>query len=119
MASSCHHRLAHAASTPNVILSGSEESSRSNDDPPATCICPITCSQKMGDFTHARVVASDYAPPTFGTRRRLETQGFVGLSDAELAEAERWLRLTPALCTVFIALGTALAVVDEDEATNG
>jgi hypothetical protein len=29
-------------------------------------------------------------------RRRLETQGFVGLDDAALAEVESWLRLSPA-----------------------
>jgi hypothetical protein len=45
----------------------------------------------------------------FGTtRRRLETQGFLGLSDADLAEVGPWLRLTPAVCAVFMGLGTAL-----------
>lgn len=42
-------------------------------------------------------------------RRRLEIQGFVGLDDARLAEAEPWLRFSPALCTAVMALGTALA----------
>jgi hypothetical protein len=43
------------------------------------------------------------------TRKRLETQGFTGLDDATLAEAEPWLRFTPAVCTTLMVLGTALA----------
>ena len=43
-------------------------------------------------------------------RRRLEIQGFVGLDDVTLAEAEPWLRFTPAVCTVLMALGTAFAL---------
>lgn len=42
-------------------------------------------------------------------RRRLETQGFVDLDDAMLAEVGPWLRFSPAICTALIGLGTALA----------
>jgi hypothetical protein len=42
------------------------------------------------------------------TRRRLEAQGFVGLDDAALAEVGPWLRLAPALCSAWAAVGTAL-----------
>ncbi len=48
-------------------------------------------------------------PLSTATRRRLETQGFIGLDDASLSAVEPWLRLSPALCTLFIALGTAIA----------
>ena len=41
-------------------------------------------------------------------RSRLETQGFVGLTDTTLAEVEPWLRLSPALCTVLVGVGTVL-----------
>lgn len=43
------------------------------------------------------------------TRQRLETQGFVGLDDATLAEVAPWLRFSPALCAALMGLGTALA----------
>jgi hypothetical protein len=43
------------------------------------------------------------------TRRRLEIQGFVGINERWLAETAPWLRLSPALCTLLMALGTALA----------
>lgn len=43
------------------------------------------------------------------TRHRLEIQGFVSLDDKTLAEVAPWLRLSPALCTVLIGLGTILA----------
>ena len=42
------------------------------------------------------------------TRRRLETQGFLGLDDTALTEVGPWLRFTPAVCTVLMGLGTAL-----------
>jgi len=41
-------------------------------------------------------------------RRRLEAQGFCNLDDSTLAELAPWMRWSPALCTVFIAAGTAL-----------
>lgn len=41
-------------------------------------------------------------------RRRLEAQGFCNLDDATLGELAPWLRWSPALCTVFMALGVAL-----------
>jgi hypothetical protein len=43
-------------------------------------------------------------------RRRLEVQGFSGLSDESLREVGSWLRLTPALCTTIVMIGTALAL---------
>ena len=42
-------------------------------------------------------------------RKRLEMQGFCGLGDARLAEAEPWLRFTPALCAAIVAIGTVLS----------
>lgn len=42
-------------------------------------------------------------------RQRLEMQGFIGLDDAVLAEVEPWLRFSPAVCTVVVAVGTAFA----------
>jgi hypothetical protein len=42
-------------------------------------------------------------------RKRLETQGFVGLDAATLAEVGPWLRFSPALCTILMGIGTATA----------
>jgi len=42
------------------------------------------------------------------TMRRLHVQGFT-VDDAWLAEVSPWLRLSPALCGTFAALGTAAA----------
>ena len=39
-------------------------------------------------------------------RRRVENQGFAGLSDDQLRELEPWLRFTPFLTGLFAALGT-------------
>ena len=44
------------------------------------------------------------------TRRRLEIQGFIGLSDESLREVGPWLRFTPALCTGIVMIGTVLAL---------
>ena len=41
-------------------------------------------------------------------RRRIELQGFSGLTDQRLAEIDPWLRLAPAICMVWVAAGTAL-----------
>jgi hypothetical protein len=41
-------------------------------------------------------------------RARLEAQGFRGLDDAALAELAPWLRWSPAVCTVVMAIGVAL-----------
>lgn len=41
-------------------------------------------------------------------RSRLEAQGFCNLDDATLTELAPWMRWSPALCTVFMAIGTAL-----------
>ncbi len=40
------------------------------------------------------------------TRKRIEAQGYLGMSDAELAEVGPWLRLAPAGCMVWIAIAT-------------
>ncbi len=42
-------------------------------------------------------------------RRRLEMQGFCDLDDARLAEVEPWLRFSPGLCAVIVAVGTLLS----------
>ncbi len=42
-------------------------------------------------------------------RRHVEIQGFLGLSDAKLAELAPWFRFTPIANFVFISLGVALA----------
>jgi hypothetical protein len=42
-------------------------------------------------------------------RRRLHTQGFDDVGDRDLSRAEPWLRLTPALCGLIVAIGTVLA----------
>ncbi len=39
------------------------------------------------------------------TRKRLNMQGFVDLSDAELAAIRPWLRLSPALTVIWMAVG--------------
>lgn len=47
--------------------------------------------------------------PVQVVRRRVEAQGFHGLDDVALAEIGPWLRWSPALCAVFMAMGTVLA----------
>jgi hypothetical protein len=42
-------------------------------------------------------------------RHLLHIQGFDGVNDATLAQTEFWLRVSPALCAVVAAAGTALA----------
>lgn len=42
-------------------------------------------------------------------RQRLEAQGFSGLDDAALREIGPWLRWSPALCTLVMLAGVALA----------
>lgn len=45
--------------------------------------------------------------PVFATtRNRIEAQGYLGLSDAGLAEVGPWLRLAPAICMVWAAIAT-------------
>lgn len=43
------------------------------------------------------------------TRKRIEAQGYVGLSDATLAEVGPWLRFAPAVCMTWVAIATAFA----------
>lgn len=43
------------------------------------------------------------------TRRRVEEQGFMGLSDATLAEVGPWLRFSPAICMTWAAIATSMA----------
>ena len=45
---------------------------------------------------------------TSRTRRWVEMQGYVGLDDARVIETDRWSRLAPALCMVWVAAGTWL-----------
>jgi uncharacterized protein DUF4395 len=40
------------------------------------------------------------------TRKRIEAQGYLGLSDATLAEVGPWLRFSPAICMVWISIAT-------------
>lgn len=47
-------------------------------------------------------------PELTAVRRRLEAQGFVGLDDAALRELAPWLRWSPVICTVVMAIGVAL-----------
>jgi Domain of unknown function (DUF4395) len=41
-------------------------------------------------------------------KNRIETQGFLGCDDQTLARINYWLRLSPAICMVWAAIGTAL-----------
>ena len=43
------------------------------------------------------------------TRQRIETQGFLGLTDTEVMQFNYWLRLAPGLCVVWIAIGVVNA----------
>jgi hypothetical protein len=42
-------------------------------------------------------------------REFLEAQGFVGLTDCEIAEFDGWLRFAPAVCLIWTAVGVVLA----------
>jgi hypothetical protein len=41
-------------------------------------------------------------------RDRIEAQGFLGLDDATARQINHWLRLSPAICMVWTAIGTAV-----------
>lgn len=41
-------------------------------------------------------------------RTRIEAQGFLGLDDRSVSQIHFWLRLSPAICMVWVAVGTAL-----------
>lgn len=41
-------------------------------------------------------------------RDRIEAQGFLGLDDRMVCQINYWLRLSPAICLVWTAVGTAL-----------
>src|SRR5688500_9175143 len=41
-------------------------------------------------------------------RHRIEAQGFVGLDDQTASQINHWLRLSPAICMLWTAVGTAL-----------
>lgn len=45
------------------------------------------------------------------TRRRLEVQGFLGMSDAELVGVGRWMRFTPSANLIVTAVATATGSV--------
>lgn len=40
------------------------------------------------------------------TRKRIEAQGYLGLSDDDLSEVGPWLRFSPAICMVWVAIAT-------------
>ncbi len=42
-------------------------------------------------------------------KARIEAQGFVDLDDRTLAQINYWLRMSPAICMVWVAVGTALS----------
>ena len=42
------------------------------------------------------------------TRSRIEAQGFLGLDDRIIDELNYWLRLSPAICMIWAAIGTVL-----------
>jgi len=42
-------------------------------------------------------------------RTRIEAQGFLDLDDRTLSQINFWLRLSPAICMVWVAIGTALS----------
>jgi hypothetical protein len=42
-------------------------------------------------------------------RARIEAQGFAGLDDRTLVQIDNWLRLSPAICMLWAAVGTALS----------
>ncbi len=42
------------------------------------------------------------------TRTRIEAQGFLGLDDLTISRIDFWLRLSPAICMTWTAVGTAL-----------
>ena len=42
-------------------------------------------------------------------KARIEAQGFVDLDDRTLVQINYWLRLSPAICMVWVAIGTALS----------
>jgi len=42
-------------------------------------------------------------------RRRLDAQGFKRLTDSEVVEFDRWLRLSPAICLAWTLIGVAFA----------
>ena len=43
-----------------------------------------------------------------GVRSRVEAQGFLGLDDRMIGHLNYWLRLSPAICMIWAAIGTAL-----------
>ena len=43
------------------------------------------------------------------TRNRLTAQGFVDLTDDEVVKLNYWLRLAPAVCMIWVAIGVVLA----------
>ena len=47
---------------------------------------------------------NELSPPV---RQRVEAQGFVGLDDQTIDHINYWLRLSPAICMTWVAVGTA------------
>jgi hypothetical protein len=46
--------------------------------------------------------------PAMKARARIEAHGFLGLDDQTVHQINYWLRLSPAICMVWTAIGTAL-----------
>lgn len=55
----------------------------------------------MSDFESTRISST--------VRSRVEAQGFLGLDDRTVLQINYWLRLSPAICMVWTAVGTALS----------
>jgi len=45
---------------------------------------------------------------TSTVRNRIEAQGFLGLDDRTVGQLNYWLRLSPAVCMIWAAVGTAM-----------
>ena len=73
-----------------------------------TCTSGVVAAWSMTTATH-QTGASAMEEVTATTRARIEAQGFVGLDTRTLAQIKYWLRLAPAICMAWTAVGTSLA----------
>lgn len=58
--------------------------------------------------SQVEIPSSSFPVVPIRARVRLEAQGFLGLDDQTLAQINYWLRLSPAICMIWVAVGTAL-----------
>jgi Domain of unknown function (DUF4395) len=65
-------------------------------------------SSRVRDFVNGHGDADVNQISAIG-KARIEAQGFVDLDDRTLAQINYWLRLAPAICMVWVAIGTALS----------